>query len=177
MPAVVTFPPNESVASVLTPCFAAAFRATGVKVGVKGFRATRTGVDLAFSDQRVAVVVAAGIDRVLADYATWHRSIPKEGRSARGEHRAGRRRQGATQQMLGCRAARRGQRAARPGAAGQALSAISSISLRRAARLSVSKASVSSHSSAVSSKSLMMPLASLLIFSISSRHSEYTALP
>ena len=67
------------------PHVAAALRAMGVKVGVKGFRATGTSIDLAFSDQRVAVVVTAGIDRALADYALGHPSVPKEGRPARKE--------------------------------------------------------------------------------------------
>ena len=67
------------------PHVATALGAMGVKVGVKGFRATGTSIDLAFPDQRVAVVVTAGIDRALADYALGHPSVPKEGRPARKE--------------------------------------------------------------------------------------------
>ena len=75
----------------------ATFRATGVKVGVKGFRATGASIDLAFSDQCVAVILAAGIDRPAADFALGHRSVPKEGRAARRGHRAARR-----EQYIGC---------------------------------------------------------------------------
>ena len=57
----------------------ATFGATGVKVGVKGIRTTGASIDLAFSDQRVAVILASGIDRPAADYALGHRSVPKAG--------------------------------------------------------------------------------------------------
>ena len=51
---------------------AAALGAMGVKVGVKGFRATGAGVDLAIPDQCVAVAVTADMDRTLTDDALGH---------------------------------------------------------------------------------------------------------
>ena len=71
----------------------AAFRAAGVKVGVKLFRAAGASIDLACSNQRVAVVLAASVDRLAADYALGHRSVPKGGRAARRGRRAARREQ------------------------------------------------------------------------------------
>ena len=56
-------PPAGITVTTLRKQFAA-FWATGVKVGVKAsVQPGRSGLDLACSDQRVAVVLAAGVDR------------------------------------------------------------------------------------------------------------------